>query len=46
LAEILGFRSSADRNNSEAPAVLSLFSAVLFAENSEVGTPALPRQIR
>jgi len=45
-AEILGFRGLADGNNSGAPAVLLLFPAVLFAENSQVRKPALPPQIR
>jgi len=40
------FRGLADRNNSGAPAVLSLFPAVLFAENSQVRKPALSPQIR
>jgi hypothetical protein len=35
LTEILDFRSSDSRNNSGMPAVLSLFFAVLFVENSE-----------
>src|SRR6516164_102406 len=45
LAEILGFCSLVNRNNSGAPAVLSLFFAVLFAENSELENPK-PLQIR